>query len=68
MLNEAYSMNPQIVSETLDIETAAVARPGATAGVKWHEIGQAEIAAIAGWTRAVPWPLDREEDEISNRC
>ena len=39
----------------------------ATAGVKWHEIGQVENAAIAGWTRAVPWPLDREEDEISKR-
>ena len=25
--------------------------PDATAGVKWHEIGQAENAAIAGWTR-----------------
>ena len=40
----------------------------ATAGVKWHEIGQVENAAIAGWTRAVPWPLGREEDEISKRC
>ena len=36
--------------------------------MKWHEIGQAENAAIAGWTRAVPWALEREEDEISKRC
>ena len=35
---------------------------GATVGVKWHEVGQGENAAIAGWTRAVPWPLDREKD------
>ena len=28
----------------------------ATAGVKWHEIGQLENAAITGWTKAVPWP------------
>ena len=34
----------------------------ATAGVKWHEIGQVENAANAGWTRAVSWPLDLEED------
>ena len=40
----------------------------ATAGVKWDEIGQVENAAIAGWTWTVPWPLDREEDEISKRC
>ena len=29
---------------------------GATAGVKWHEIGQLENAAITGWTKVVPWP------------
>ena len=40
----------------------------AIAGVKWSEIGEAENAAIAGWARAVPWPLDREEDKISRRC
>ena len=33
MLNEAYSMNPQIVSETLDIETGTqLRRPGDTLG------------------------------------
>ena len=32
MLNEAYRMNPKTVSETLDIETVAVARPGDTLG------------------------------------
>ena len=32
MLNEAYSMNPKTVSETLDIETAAAARSGDTLG------------------------------------
>ena len=30
--------------------------------MKWHEIGQVENAANAGWTRAVSWPLDLEED------
>ena len=41
---------------------AGIARLLATAGVKWHEIGQVENAANAGWTRAVSWPLDLEED------
>ena len=40
----------------------------ATVGVNWHEIGQVENAAIAGWKWTVPWPLDCEEDEISKRC
>ena len=30
--------------------------------MKWHEIGQVENAENAGWTRAVSWPLDLEED------
>ena len=35
----------------------------ATVGIKGHEIGQVEIAAILGWRTAVPCPLEREEDE-----
>ena len=30
--------------------------------MKWHEIGQVENARKRGWTRAVSWPLDLEED------
>ena len=33
----------------------------ATADVKWHEIGQVENAANAGWTRAVSWPLSSKK-------
>ena len=40
----------------------------AAACVKWQKIGHVENAAIAGWTRAVSSPLDRDEDEISKRC